>query len=264
MRSPDWAVLAVIGLGSLMRMFLNAERLALIEVLIPAAYVFATAGKVWGPLRRCGAVIVGGSVAVLTIFAVGEYRRPNYIIGAQSQNFLGYLSDRIGGYYLSAVSNGYYYQSLINKPPAPSYSADAFWKFPGVSSLVTPETIYGRDSRSEFLTMLRSQLNPELNTISTPGVLVAELGLWLALIVTFITTFAIALACCQVRTANIVAVVACGILIVAALESARYPYLVQSRCLIALVGCWAIHKWTHFPPAGTVGSRSIPSMSQAR
>lgn len=243
LRRTDWFIICVIGMGSLTRMFLNAERLALIEVLIPAAFIFAVSGTRWGPIKRVLTVIIGGALSVAAIFALGEFRRPNYVVGARSENFGGYLGDRIGGYYLSAISNGYHYDSLVSSHPAPAYAADAFWKFPMVSHFVTPSSMYGMDSRQEFLAMLRMQLNPELNTIYTPAVLGAEMGFWIALMISFVFTLAIASICSDISISNAPGVAACGILCVAALESVRYPYIVQSRCLLALVACWGIYRW---------------------
>ncbi|MEV0897404.1 hypothetical protein [Actinoplanes sp. NPDC049802] len=247
---PEIAAIVVIATGAMARGFLNAERLAIMELAIPALLGLVAKRRIRRGaegLRSASApaLIVAG-VGAFALFAAGELLRPSYQVREGSVDFGSYIYGRFFSYYLSSTANGEYLSELISNVPTPTYTAQAFWTFPGVDSLISPATIYGYDPSTSFHTMLEQYLNPEMNTVGVGPSLLAEWGLPGASAIVLAMTLALTLAWkAGLHRLTAGAVPLLAVLTIAALESARYPYYFQGRFVVAALGALWIYRSRH-------------------
>ncbi|TNM59466.1 hypothetical protein FHN55_20775 [Streptomyces sp. NP160] len=229
-------LIAITLAGAVARTFLNAERLALEEFMLPVlvAIAFRDREKV---SQRIRSVLVIAPFFTVLLFAAGEALRPSYTSRSGEVGFTSYIYDRLLGYYLSAQVNGEPYARLIPHVPAPNFTADAIWNAPLIGSFVTPASTFGFDSRERFAIALGRYLNPELNTVALLPSILAEWGIWLAVPVVLLCTIGLTVASKRCSPDHPASAAAYGFLLIAALESARYPYLAQSRFWLAILGC---------------------------
>ncbi|MGV9868239.1 hypothetical protein [Rhodococcus koreensis] len=241
-------IVTLIG-GSIMRMFLNAERLALMEILVPAtvALLLRTPRNL---LKRFVIVAITLPGCVYLVFAVGEYVRPSYTMSSSEESFTSYLNNRLGGYYVSSNVNGYYLLDSVESTPAPNYTADALWNAPLLGDIISPREVIGFDSRKSFRADLNARLNPELNTVSGLASLRAEWGVGGGMCMNALLGFALAVVGRRLSTSDPVHAAVYGVLIVGAIESTRYPYYFQSRFMLGLIGCYLIYRLARNPRSG--------------
>lgn len=185
-------VIVVFALA-LVRTVLYNERLALLELLLPVAFLLAARRTV--TLPRVVAFALVFVVAVATFFAVTELRRTY----AYTHDFsASRATTRFFGYYLTSVNNG---MAIVDDYPAktPFYSSgEMLWRLPVVGDLrvehlpnvgtvsfryadafgVDPNRFWPRAFAAE-------DLNYEYNVFTTPGYLAADFG-WAGLIGVFV------------------------------------------------------------------------------
>jgi oligosaccharide repeat unit polymerase len=173
-------VVVLVGLVfvlALARSVLDSERLALLELLIPAAYL-AVAGRRIAPLRLVAAAGLL-ALAVVAFFVGNELRRK----GAYGDFALTDALWRFAGYYLGTVNNTF---AMIDHHAfaTPLYfTGQALWEFPGMRQLgVTPENLLGIDAPRFIEDFFRlNGLSPAVNTFGVLGSVSADFG-WLALL----------------------------------------------------------------------------------
>jgi oligosaccharide repeat unit polymerase len=170
------------------RAVLFNERLAVIELLVPLAYLAASPRKVTVP--RVVVYAVAFLLAAITFFAVTELRR-TYVY---THDFsIGRSTTRFFGYYLTSVNNG---MMVIDDYPGrtPFYSSgELFWLFPGVRELHVDHfpalgtvslryaDAFGVDPEEFWPRAFADQgLDYEFNVFTAPGFLAADFG-WAAL-----------------------------------------------------------------------------------
>jgi hypothetical protein len=249
---PELAGILVIVVGALARGYLNAERLAIMEVAIPAFFALVARRRIrlaaQGITARSAPAMIAASVAGLALFATGELLRPSYQVREGTVSFGSYIYGRFSAYYLSSTANGEYLHHIITSLPTPVFTALAFWTFPGVSAVATPSSVFGYDPQQTFYLMLAQRLNPELNTIGLAPSLLAEWGLVAGATIAMALVFLLALAWrsgLNRLTPGAVAVLC--VLTVGAVESARYPYYFQGRFVVAILGAWWIYRAVRSP-----------------
>ena len=166
----------VLGLA-LVRALLLSERLALVELAIPIAVVFATIGPIsklaYRGLIRLAPVFAG--VGVFGVFAVGEYFRSwNFYQSIYSGPYLRFAAERFLGYYATAVNNGaviYYYEPI--QPLR--YTFQSLLEFPILGDIVY--SFYARTFGEDYIDytlLLETYANPEFNNTALVGLLLSE------------------------------------------------------------------------------------------
>ena len=182
-------VVVVLALAVLRAVFVS-ERLALIELLVPLAFLLAAPRKVAFP--RIAVYALAFVAAVMTFFAVTELRR-TYVY---TQDFSpAEASTRFFGYYLTSINNG---MVIVDRYPArtPFYSTGKIaWEFPVVRDVHVEqlpvvgtlsfryEDALGVDPEDFWLgAFVVEGLDHEFNVFTTPGYLAADFG-WAGLVV---------------------------------------------------------------------------------
>jgi hypothetical protein len=173
-RRPDpklrrrlWCVL---GLG-LLRAFFVTERLAILELLIPAVAIVVIRGL--GAARpRSRRLVRWAPLAIVPVtigsFALFEYSRSwVYFVGSTQQPYAEFAVDRLAGYYATAYNNGELTLLHDDAPGRlPHHSLAALWTAPVVEQLGLYEALSGQDHSEVYTTMLEQHGNPEFNSPS--------------------------------------------------------------------------------------------------
>ena len=155
------------------RALFNSERLAIIELAIPAAVVLLRL-KVLGNHRlpsRVRAILpfapIAGSGLLLVLFAGSEYFRSwsTYYSGGDL-GFWTFASLRLVGYYVTALNNGAVLMKYVGPVGAPFFILHFLWRFPLVHTVVDglyPNLPWGNGDDDPYMTILDLHANPEFN-----------------------------------------------------------------------------------------------------
>jgi hypothetical protein len=127
-RLEKGAVLIVLLLACL-RNLIWSERIAVIELLVPAAVLFLR--KPQYP-RLTALVPVFAAMGLVIFFSVFEYFRSwSAYYQYKYDSFVVFILTRLSGYYVTALDNGAgLYKSWGGSIDAPFATADWFWRFP--------------------------------------------------------------------------------------------------------------------------------------
>ncbi len=167
---------------------LLSERLALVQIAVPAAVILVSAadmGVVWRRLVKFAPLIIPGGAYAL--FAVGEYFRSwSFYRGIYGDSYLQFTADRFLGYYVTAINNAaviYYYEptlplrhtfeNLLEMPLLGEVISDAYATLLGANPFESPDP-------------LAIYANPEFNNIPPVGLLINEYSIFLAPVAAFV------------------------------------------------------------------------------
>jgi hypothetical protein len=174
----------LIGL-SIMRGLVLSERLAFLEIVIPTAvlalrlvprHVFA--GSPWrrALLAASPVAAVGGLMVFFTAFEYNRSWVAHYAHMGLSLWEFG--SSRLTGYYVTSVNNSAMLLGAIAQPfPAPFFTMEWLWAFPGVSEIFPYEAVYGASPVRVYAHTLLHVGNPEFNNGGGLMIPIADFGL---------------------------------------------------------------------------------------
>ena len=173
-RRVRWQFLAVFVLAFI-RSFLNSERLAIIELLVPfiVSYISFRPPTTRRAYRVIQAAPLFGPVVLFFFFAGAEYFRSWSSFYAKSESsFWSFIGLRLMGYYTTALNNG----AMVWRVSHPlSYrlepeTLDFLWRFPGLSKLLPmlfPSVgVPALVSDYRYDALLHATANPELTNPS--------------------------------------------------------------------------------------------------
>jgi len=174
----SWRRPLVRGLGvaifafAFARSFLFSERLALLELLIPAGFLMIVHRRLRP--NRLVLLVVGTVLLVLAFYAISEARRSFVYSGDFS---IEAASFRALGYYLTSINNGFLVATEYRFWD-PFYSMlEIFWRFPGIESVLSYERLFAVEPSFLYTDALsRAGLNPEFFVLTLPGYLAADVG----------------------------------------------------------------------------------------
>ncbi len=231
---------------ALLRTFFLAERLAVLEVAIPAVTVLA----LWTASRRTG---VGRRVvrlapvllvpSVIALFSVFEYSR-SWVFYSQTSrgSFADFAVERLAGYYATAYNNGQLALTYNNGDARLPYgSAEAFWTAPVVSQLHLYERLTGSVQPDDYDTILRQYGNPEFNSTGGLAIPFVDYGVVGGLVFFLVAGLAIGFTyrrCCEGRAW---AYLLYPVAVVGLFELPRYLYWGQGRVAPAVVCLLLVH-----------------------
>ncbi|MDQ6665861.1 MAG: hypothetical protein M3Z23_15890 [Acidobacteriota bacterium] len=160
--------LAVLLLA-ILRAYLNMERLAVIELVVPFAvlclrlvYLELPRGKATVQRLIRFAPAIGPSV-LFCFFTISEYTRSwASFYSVKGMNLVEFSALRLLGYYVTALNNGAYLMERLVPLGAPVFSLDFLYKFPFLNDLVQSIFPKALDSGA-YINLLASGANPEFN-----------------------------------------------------------------------------------------------------
>lgn len=169
-------MLIVIGFA-VMRAFVNSERLALIELVVPVSLVLAAKlASQPGRLRRVAQFLpIAFTALVVAVFSASEYFRSWTFYRAQGANsYTEFALNRLAGYYATALNNGHL--NLVHDTSQmrlPYGTLVGLWTAPGIQDSSLYQKLSGQTSgftqgasSSRYSTMLQQFGNPEFNSES--------------------------------------------------------------------------------------------------
>lgn len=169
-RAVRLPLLGMAGLAVARSVF-NSERLAVIELVVPAAVVLLQLPAATRRLRRDYPLLfyafpMAGALSVFLLFTGSEYLRSwvNYYAG-RGDSIWEFAATRLSGYYVTACNNSAY---LLQHPQIPAegpfFTLSFLWRFPGVNlgmRWIFPRMMNGPNDL--FTELLQSGTNPEFN-----------------------------------------------------------------------------------------------------
>jgi hypothetical protein len=223
-KSYFWLVL----LASIRALF-YAERLALIEVVIPLLLLAAlTADPSMGRRRRTltqlGPLLFGPLAWM--IFAASEYTRSwIYYQRLTDTSFSKWVSLRMIGYYATSFNNSALLATQHHGMSVqPYFSLNAFWSAPGISLFVKPPAI----PEWWFQTLMQNS-NPEFNNVGSFLTTYAELGLGGMIVFWLIAGSFVGTVFASLSRGSIPGLIAYSTLFIGILELPRLIYWSQGR-----------------------------------
>ncbi|MGY1727105.1 O-antigen polymerase [Geodermatophilus sp. SYSU D01062] len=237
--------LAVVFLLALMRAFFLTERLAILELAIPAVGILAMHMARRGGVRRrltsaAPFILVPGAIAVFGVF---EYSR-SWVFYSQQRggSFLQFVIDRLAGYYATAYNNGQIAlgYGLGKDVRLPYGSIEAFWTAPGVSQLNLYGRLTGRYEPDDFAYLLQQYGNPEFNSPGGLSIPFVDYGTAGGLVFFLLAGLALGVAYLRWRDGEFWASLVYPVALTGLLEMPRYLYWGQGRVLPAFVALLVI------------------------
>jgi hypothetical protein len=262
--------IAVLLLFGLFRFISNSERLALLELILPALVVIALVPSnrrrtVQAPVRSLpsglyfASGVALGCIAFILLFALSERSR-SYASdpSASGSTILWYSTDRLLAYYATSTNNGvHYYDRLSPGLPVPEVALQWLWNFPVLGAPLHDALTDGSPGYGELWPVyLEAHANPEFNSSSVILPLFGELGplfagaLLVALGLAFKRLFD------GVRRGSPTSLLVYASCLVGLLELPRFLYFAEGRTFPLLLAC-VVTKVVLTPPPGFARSSRV-------
>jgi hypothetical protein len=256
---------SLFGLAAFRTLF-YAERLALMEVAVPALIVAAVTAV---PVKRAGARLLVQAApalagpAVWLLFAASEYTR-SWVFRQETSSmpFASWVSLRFVGYYTTAFDNSAMYAASFPTGEAPPAAVLSFlFNAPLVGSAIGPGIVDGRPS-SEWWWNTRHQFgNLEFTNTGSFLCSFGELGMMGALVYWAVFGLVVGRLYNALRRGGPVALPAYACLFVAILELPRMMYVAEGRAfpLIAALLLMAATYPRTVPAWGLIAAPQVPA-----
>ncbi|MEA5655939.1 O-antigen polymerase [Cutibacterium granulosum] len=223
--------------GTLRALF-YAERLALMEVVIPAVLVLIMTSNFMRNHRFLMKLIpVIGLAFLVVVFSASEYFR-SWIFYSQSgdTSFAPWVLDRLLAYYATSFNNNALFHSQVSGVPHPIYFTLPFvFDFPGFSSIFGTPSFGGVTPKDWWFSTLSWYATPEFNNSGSYLTPIADLGLVGGLTFWLILGVPIGYVYRRAREGSDVALIAYSTLFLGLLEMPRFTYWTLGRFFPAAV-----------------------------
>lgn len=160
--------LLVLGVVTSTRAFVLTERLALVEIAVPAVAVLAMRASHRTSSRRRLFVRLAPLPMVLLLiagFAASEYSRSYTFFKTRTDDGLVVFAlKRLSGYYATAYNNGHVLLLHDSYPGRLPYtSLEAVWTAPGIDSIGLYDRLVGQDTDEAYTRILNTYASEEFN-----------------------------------------------------------------------------------------------------
>jgi oligosaccharide repeat unit polymerase len=236
---------------AMVRTLFYAERLALIEILIPLLVVLAITSykrSRWTWLLRLGPIIA--APVIWLVFAGSEYFRSwVYYQALTNTTFFEWVTTRLLGYYVTSYNNSALFSlSWPGLENPPYFSATLFWNAPGVEAIFPHPGIGGNTPEAWWASTLKMYANPEFNNTGSFLAVNGELGTVGMTLYWLITGIIAGCLYVALRRGSLPASLAYAVFYIGILELPRFIYWTQGRAFPLFIAVIAI---TVFYPKST-------------
>lgn len=225
-------------LAGVFRTLFYAERLALMEVLIPAVLVLVLESRFFTARRLLTRWLpVIGLVGLIVVFAVSEYFR-SWIFYSEVTDlpFIVWVMLRFVGYYATSFNNNALYYDLGSVVQHDPYYTFSFaYDFPGMSSVFGRPEVHGIEVSQWWTDQLQLYANEEFNNSGSFLVPMADLGVAGGVVFWVIVGVAVGKVYSRARSGCEVGVIAYAVLFLGLLELPRFTYWTLGRFFPAIV-----------------------------
>ena len=175
LKRTDRAIVLAVLLFAVARAFLHSERLALIELGVPVAYLLLSSRRTtW---RRAVRGIVVFACVIIVFFVVSESRRSLVFVQVESVvDVVSVGTLRLLGYYLTSVNNALFLFSRSGFAAPFFYTFQSIWRFPGIG--ISYSRVTGVDGVWMPELLAQNGMNPEFNTPTAIGSWMVDFGAW--------------------------------------------------------------------------------------
>ncbi|WP_157571393.1 hypothetical protein [Kocuria rosea] len=237
-----WSIIAL----AVVRAVFYAERLALLEILVPLVLVAGLTirrGSKWRPIAQVMPLVLGPLVWL--VFALSEYSRSwVYYQKIVALPFNEWVTSRLLGYYITSYNNSALFAREHESVYAPPYmTLQAFWNAPGIDGVVATPQWMGLSPEGWWRSILQAHSNPEFNNTGSFLVVYAEMG-WLFGSI-FLLLIGIFMGSCfsSLKRGSLPGFLAYTSLFIGLLELPRFLYWTQGRAVPVLLALVVI-AWT--------------------
>ncbi|WP_329606768.1 O-antigen polymerase [Paraburkholderia polaris] len=223
-------LLVLLGLA-LLRSFIFAERLALIEVVIPLVLMFLKFRRSHRPSRILMLGPYAAIVPLVGFFIANEYNRSwaSYYINVYN-NIFEFAIDRLGLYYSTALNNGAGILKILGWGVGePVFTFDWLFRFPVLGDFLLARP----DFNADYLVFLSNNADPEFNNPSGIFVHFYEWG-WFGLFVAAFIGWVFSRSYSGWRNGNGFWCCAHPVLMVSLFEILRVPILFSGRNFVSI------------------------------
>ncbi|KUI39754.1 O-antigen polymerase [Mycobacterium sp. GA-2829] len=246
-------LLVVLG-AAVPRAYIFTERLAILELVVPIAVLVcfrAAQSPRWlRPLRYLPLFAIP---AVLLFFSVFEYFRSWEFFRSTGQSFWQFSTERVAGYYATALNNGYLEYTHLNVPTRrPLTTLQFLWDAPGVRNIGLYDQLAGRFpgrngpvQDADYGFVLQHYGNLEFNNSSGYAVPFLDYGPAGGLVYFLIVGVVAGLLYRAFREGRPAGLLLYPVLFVGLLELPRYMHWTQGRAFPAMVVLVGIAIWMH-------------------
>jgi oligosaccharide repeat unit polymerase len=178
-----WRTYRLLFAVALVRAIFYAERLAIIELALPAIIVYSVFYVQRSSLRSKAVALlpVLGVPLLWVLFAVFEYFRSwAYYQYHTTQSFPAYISLRLVGYYATAYNNSALFDELVDRLPSdpPPYMSLPFvWNAPVLNQFIDAPNYYGTPLDDWVKYQLATKANEQFNNKGSFLLTHAEFGI---------------------------------------------------------------------------------------
>ncbi len=231
-------IFIAIVIAAFLRAFLRAERLALIEVVVPFAVALLPALIArWRSVAfrmLLWFVPVIAVLALIGFFIVAEAGRSLEAKreAGLERSAVDYGANRIGGYYGTALNNGAYLLDALPPSRMPYFALEWFWRFPGLP-FVDGATMTGFRS-DQLYASLATDMNIEFNNTSGIFCYEYDFGRTGLVVVAFFCGAASFFLFRSYRRGGGAGLIFYPICVLAFMELARIPYLTSKRAFASV------------------------------
>ena len=233
-----WHYLVVVMAA--MRGIFYAERLALLEVLIPALVVIGSLA--YGSRRRVLFLRMAPLIVVpvgVAFFAVFEYFRSwVYYQTVVSLPFGEWVALRMLGYYVTSYNNSALLNDLLSgqTQTAPVFSVPFLYNAPLIGDLLPQPRIGGQSADGWWSWVLKNYANPEFTNGGSFLLINGEFGTPAMIVYWLITGIIVGSIYAAMRRGSFAAVLAYTCIFVGLLELPRFIYWIQGRSIPLVLG----------------------------
>jgi hypothetical protein len=243
-RTVRWQCATVILLG-LIRAFLNSERLAIIELLVPFAvsliWLQPATSRLLRLLTQSAPIIAG--LFLFCFFGAAEYFRSWSDFYARSESsFWGFVAVRLMGYYTAALNNGALLWRVDEPLPLhlPPITLDFVWHFPIIKDLLpvlipSLRAYAGDVAGTRYLDLLSANANPELTNPSGVFSPLIDYGLTGGLLYWLICGLICGYLYKEFRLRSVVGIFLYPALYISLIEATRVLYWAEGRFFPAML-----------------------------
>jgi len=233
-------LVALLALATV-RNFVYAERVAILELAIPAIVLFLALPRPRMKRRAILTVLpLWAPIALLIFFGSFEYFRSYSTPYGRDQNagrsYADYTVSRVGAYYATAPNNGVLVQrSDQRKNHVPYYVLSAAWTFPLIGGTVPHERLAGTNVGRDYETALEADANPEYNNTAALLLPVFDLGVTGAFAFWLLIGAAVGVVYRRFKAADIRGLLLYPVLFIGVVESGLILYWPTGRAIPSIV-----------------------------
>lgn len=254
----SWSRYMIVVALAAFRSVFYAERLALIEVLLPllvvsSLIILGRAGGKYRNVVKIAPLLAGPGIWGL--FAALEYTRTwVYYQHIVNQSFVEWVSLRLVGYYVTAFNNSAMFNASVPLGSDPYFTVRFFWNSPGIEGVVAPRTMSGLSPEDWWWELLNSAASPAFTNTGSFLVVSGELGPLFSIFYWLSFGLLVGLIYVGMRRGQLPALVTYCVFFTALLELPRFMYWTEGRSVPIFLACLLIMAF--YPADGTQALRS--------